>query len=363
MEVTHITEQSRQDATLAMRVSLDMGGCMDNLATPTTSKPVVPIITPLTPHIFLTNPAAGASFKGGSQPDTITVSGTVFLTCDDPGGECGFGRISGVTVKIGSAAAKPAFFKPDQNPAPGTVQSGSWQVTGTPAPTDANATVIIATLSMLEQSGRVATASTSVTVQIKNGSVVPPVSCQELNAELSNAQRFLNMSSDPETIQLWRGRITRINAALRENHCLPALSTLTGKAMLETDNDRAKGPFVKNDVSLTLEFSGTQVSVAPFDITLPGWDVSSGGGSGSFDPSVGSMTIPITVTFKGQVTLTLNLRMTAESGEAHGPFNPHGVRLGPDGSLTLAGAAHDKVLGVVDVNAQLTIAGTLSPLP
>jgi hypothetical protein len=76
-------------------------------------KPPPPVLTPLTPHIVITAPAAGTTFNGGTNPDTIPVQGTVFLTCDDLGGDCDdAGRISGVTVKLGSSDAKPATFKP-----------------------------------------------------------------------------------------------------------------------------------------------------------------------------------------------------------------------------------------------------------
>src|SRR5690242_433929 len=88
--------------------------------------PLPPVgLTPLTPHIVITTPAAGTTFNGGSNPDTIQVQGTAFLTCDDPGGDCDPGRISGVTVQLGDSAAQPATFTPDPIPALGTVQSGS----------------------------------------------------------------------------------------------------------------------------------------------------------------------------------------------------------------------------------------------
>jgi hypothetical protein len=53
----------------------------------------------------------------------IPVQGTVFLTCDDPGGDCDVGRISGVTVKLGDSDATPATLKLDPTPAQGTEQS------------------------------------------------------------------------------------------------------------------------------------------------------------------------------------------------------------------------------------------------
>src|ERR1700737_4666711 len=96
------------------------------------AKPPPPVLTPLTPHIVITAPAAGATFKGGTNPDTIPVQGTVFLTCDDPGGDCDVGRISGVTVKLGDADVTPATLKLDPTPAQGTEQSGSWQFSGAP---------------------------------------------------------------------------------------------------------------------------------------------------------------------------------------------------------------------------------------
>jgi hypothetical protein len=132
--------------------------------------------------------------------------------------------------------------------------------------------------------------------------------------------------------------------------------------MIQTDRAGQQGPF-DQDISLALVFSGNEVSVGPIDLTASGFHVTSNGGLGTFDPSSGLMQIEIPVQgSKGNINLNLDFKMSTESGEAHGPFTPQGVRLGPDGSVILAGAAFDTVFGV-GVNVFLLISGTVSPHP
>lgn len=115
--------------------------------------------------------------------------------------------------------------------------------------------------------------------------------------------------------------------------------------MIETDRAGQKGPF-DQDISLALVFSGNEVSVGPIDLTGFGFHVTSNGGLGTFDPSSGLMQIEIPVQgSKGNINLNLE-----------------GVRLGPDGSVILAGAAFDTVFGV-GVNVFLLISGAVSPHP
>jgi hypothetical protein len=95
-------------------------------------KPPPPRLTPLTPNIVIASPSAGSTYRGGSQPDTITVTGSAFLLCRDPGGECAPGNIDRVDVQFGDSAPQQATLQLDATPAPGTEQSGSWSFMGTP---------------------------------------------------------------------------------------------------------------------------------------------------------------------------------------------------------------------------------------
>ncbi len=296
--------------------------------------------------------------------------GTVFLTCDDPGGDCDLGRISGVTVKLGGTAAQRATLALDPTPAPGTEQSGSWQFSGVPGPSEQGNMTIAATVSMLEGVRRtIATGSTSITVSIKNG--VVPVTCAELTQQLTNLISLLRHVTDPETQALIEQRIKAITEQLQRQGCtpVPLQSTLTGKALVQTDR-AGVGPFNQN-VSLALVFSGNEVSIGPIDLTLSGGaHVTSNGGLGAFDPSSGLMQVDVPIqahipagpNVPVAVDLNLDFIMSTESGPAHGPFNPQGARLASDGSITLAGAAFDSVLGV-GVNVLLVISGTVSPHP
>src|SRR5437660_2331866 len=90
--------------------------------------------TPLTPHLLTTRPDAGTTFNGGSRPDMIVVTGTTFLTCDDPGGQCDVGDIYRITVQLGDSTPQQATLNLDAVPAQGTEQSGSWSFMGTPKP-------------------------------------------------------------------------------------------------------------------------------------------------------------------------------------------------------------------------------------
>ncbi len=331
------------------------------------AEPVAPPpvrLTPLTPHIVINAPAAGTTFNGGPSPDTIPVQGTVFLTCDDPGGDCDVGRISGVTVKLGNSDVKPATLKLDPTPAQGTAQSGSWQFSGVPGPSEAGSVTITATVTVLEGARRtIATASASITIDIRNGGG-PGLTCAELTQQLINLTNLLATVTDPETELLIRNRIKVVILQLQEQGCtpVPLQATLTGKTMIETDRAGLEGPF-DQDISLGLVFSGNEVSVGPIDLIASGVHVTSNGGLGTFDPSSGLMQVEIPVQgSRGEINLNLDFTMSTESGPAHGPFTPQGVRLGPDGSVILAGAAFDTVFGV-GVNVLLVISGTVSPRP
>lgn len=133
-------------------------------------KPPPDGLTPLTPNIVITSPAAGTVFTGGSNPDTITVTGTVFLTCEDPGGQCDIGKISRVDVQFGDAAQQQASLTLDSSPAPGTEQSGSWSFAAPPPPLTTYDMPIKAVLTVLEgkrghQDTAYAEASITVTIQ------------------------------------------------------------------------------------------------------------------------------------------------------------------------------------------------------
>jgi hypothetical protein len=133
-------------------------------------------LTPLTPNILITSPSPGTIFKGGQQPETITVTGTVSLTCEDPGGQCDVGDISRVDVQLvdseGNSLTQRATLNLDATPAPGTEQSGSWSfkgtppLAGTPPAAVSGAMSITATLTALERRHVATRAETSVTVTI-----------------------------------------------------------------------------------------------------------------------------------------------------------------------------------------------------
>jgi hypothetical protein len=75
------------------------------------------------------------------------------------------------------------------------------------------------------------------------------------------------------------------------------------------------------------------------------------------------MNIPVRVRVaKNGSALNLNTTLSSESGDAHGPFAPHGARLKSDGSMTWAGASFTSVFGIA-VHVLLVISGTVQPLP
>jgi hypothetical protein len=138
-------------------------------------------------------------------------------------------------------------------------------------------------------------------------------------------------------------------------HCNhPALpATLTGQLMLSTD--QSMGVFVANPFTVGLLFYGsdrTAVTIEPINQTLSnGIHLTSTGGTGTFGSSQGSMSTSLTMHASGGPiptpipgTLNVTLTLTTELGDPHGPFQPQGSQLTPDGSLTLAGAGYDTVL-------------------
>ena len=133
--------------------------------------------TPLTPNLLITSPSVGTTFNGGSHPDTIVVSGTAFLTCDDPGGQCDVGDIYRVVVQLGDSTPQQATLNLDAVPAQGTEQSGSWSFMGTPQPGALNELSIKATLTAvlgMRPHQQVATVGASVTVLIQLPLAPPP---------------------------------------------------------------------------------------------------------------------------------------------------------------------------------------------
>lgn len=133
--------------------------------------------TPLTPHVVITSPSDGTFFNGGSNPDTIVVTGTVFLTCDDPGGSCAPGNISQVTVQLGGSTPLQATLNLDSIPAGGTEESGSWSFTGAPQPGavgDLSITATLTALTGVKPHQRVETTGASVTVFLRPSPPPPP---------------------------------------------------------------------------------------------------------------------------------------------------------------------------------------------
>ena len=162
--------------------------------------------TPLTPHLLITSPSAGTRFNGGSHPETIVVTGTVFLTCDDPGGDCGAGNIYRVVVQLGGSTPQQATLNLDTVPAPGTEQSGSWSLMGAPQQGALNELSITATLtavSGVSPHQRVATAEASITVFLQPPPPPPPpadpilAACAKLNSTVP-----LRPSPPPEALDI-----------------------------------------------------------------------------------------------------------------------------------------------------------------
>lgn len=146
----------------------------------------------------------------------------------------------------------------------------------------------------------------------------------------------------------------------------PLAANLTGTLMVSADRARLRGP-LSRDISLELTFSkdGTQVFFAPIDLStvLGQVRVVSGGDPGRFHCSSGLMEIPVRAhASSGGRMLGVNLTLSTESGDAHGPFKPRGVRLQTDGSLTLAGAASATAFGI-RINVLIVVLATVHPLP
>jgi hypothetical protein len=146
--------------------------------------------TPLTPHLLITSPSVGTRFNGGLLPETIVVTGTVYLTCDDPGGDCAVGSIYRVTVQLGDSAPQQATLNLDGIPAPGTEESGSWSFMGAPQPGvlgDLSITATLTALTGVRPHQRVETAESSITVFLQPPPPPPPedpvlAACAKLNS-------------------------------------------------------------------------------------------------------------------------------------------------------------------------------------
>jgi hypothetical protein len=157
--------------------------------------------------------------------------------------------------------------------------------------------------------------------------------------------------------------------------------TLSARATLVTTNNNAGGPFARN-VTVGLELSPDgravtvtdfpPVAVGPFPTPLGNNTTTirmTGGGSGSFDPGTGAMTLPITLEFDhspifagdsdADCTLT-----TGASSSPGGALTGTGAPLArPAGTITLVcGFRFDGgFLGGDD--GFLTVAGTITPVP
>jgi hypothetical protein len=190
------------------------------------------------------------------------------------------------------------------------------------------------------------------------------LTCAQLAAELNRLERRLKTVSDLKIQELLRKNIKTINRQIIAQGCGPINSKLIGKVFLETDFGGSTGPF-DQDISLDLAFTRSigSVDLAPFNLTFSWGTAKSSGGVGTFDPSLGIIKIPLLVILdtNGQ-ELRLNLTMSTEKGDAHGPFTPQGVRLGADSTVVLAGATFDMIY-FITINVYILIEGVIAPHP
>jgi hypothetical protein len=166
----------------------------------------------------------------------------------------------------------------------------------------------------------------------------------------------------------------------------PLNTTFSGTSTVKTTYSRAPGPFF-DSVSIGLQFSSdrkivTVTSLAPIvSTTSPQQDVTvtvtvtlSSGGVGTFDPSTGTMTLPITLAFQvavyvsgvqvhnGTSTLALVLSTGKETSPS-GAFTDTGVPMQADGSITVVGDGMFSGDVLAGSDASVVLSGVVSPHP
>ena len=165
----------------------------------------------------------------------------------------------------------------------------------------------------------------------------------------------------------------------------PLNTTFTGIATVKTTFSRAPGPFVES-VSIGLQFSADRktVTITSFPPIVNSTSVSgvnvtvtatqTGGGVGTFDPTTGSLSIPITLSFNvvatvagvtihnGTSTLTA-IFSTGRETSPSGAFTDVGSPMQANGAITEVcdGTFSGDLLGGSD--ASVVLAGSVSPHP
>jgi len=150
----------------------------------------------------------------------------------------------------------------------------------------------------------------------------------------------------------------------------PLTSTFTGRAELTTNNRDASGPYLSN-INLTVEFTNCRanIGITAFPAIANTSDTRIGpntstitmtqGGFGTFDPSNGSIVIPITLGLENSQRLfgnsTLPLRLAAEG--APDAKNPD------TGIVTLRGTGIFMGGALGGYEGTITVTGSFSPRP
>ena len=162
---------------------------------------------------------------------------------------------------------------------------------------------------------------------------------------------------------------------------MPLPAAFVGAATFTIDDSRFPGPFTA-PLALTPTFSADRstVELGPFpSITVGPFATPIGmntitvtqtrGGSGTFDKSAGTLTMPITLNFDhslavvGDSTVAFNLT-TGSSASPSGVFRPTGVPLNrTTGVIVLVAGSRFRGGFLNGTDCSVTITGTLSPLP
>jgi hypothetical protein len=150
--------------------------------------------------------------------------------------------------------------------------------------------------------------------------------------------------------------------------------TFKGKATVETDGSLI--PSRSKDLSFTLSFdSATPANVSltsEIDISDALADIKSDLHyplSGSFDSATGQLNLPMKFDVTPAAVIgKFSIRfptpgLTTDTGTVAGPYRPQGKRMESNGNLTLRGASTISGVFASDYHVQVTLAGSISPLP